>query len=408
MSANADFALEIGGVPVALVGMSSPSGTAGATLPEPAAHDSERDRDRNAASAPVSDANGMPVDDLPPLIEPSVDPFESLTLSGEILEPRPGPPPPSPKAPVILPPVPVAASVAEATPVEVVKIVSAPLRTPVIPTPGRAVRSVLAAPGAAMRGIKRHRYVLGGVCVAIIAIVAVAYVTNVGPFAHVEHYSIAAAPKDPAQRVAYFQRGADAGDAGAELELAIIYAKGDGVAQDYAKSASWFRAAADQGVPRAQYDLGVMYERGRGVKLDLTEAANWYLKSATAGYALAQYNLAVCYTKGQGIRQDLNEAALWYRRAATQGVRQAMINLAVMYDRGQGVTASPVDAYAWYLAAGRRGDDPAARRAKDVYNGMTKQDQIHADVLASDVANSIHEPAAGSEAAAAVTNAEEH
>jgi hypothetical protein len=388
--------------------MSSSSGTAGATLPDPAAHDSERDRDRNAASTPVSDDNGVPVDDLPPLIEPDFDPFDAPVLSGEVRTPPPEPPSVPPETPAPSSPEPVAASAVEPTPVEVVKIVSAPPRTPVIPTPGRAVRGVLRAPGAAMRAVKRRPYVFGGVCIAIIALVAVAYVSGVGPFAHVEHYSIAAAPKDPAQRFAYFQRGADGGDANAQLELAIVYAKGEGVAADYAKSASWFRAAADQGVPRAQYDLGVMYERGRGVKADLTEAANWYLKSANAGYALAQYNLAVCYTKGQGIRQDLNEAAVWYRRAATQGVMQAMINLAVMYDRGQGVTASPVDAYAWYLAAGRRGDEPAARRAKDVYNGMTKQDQIHADALASDVANSIHEPAVGSEAAAAVTNAEEH
>jgi TPR repeat protein/membrane protein implicated in regulation of membrane protease activity len=212
-----------------------------------------------------------------------------------------------------------------------------------------------------------------------------------------------AIPTDPAQRLAYFQQGAAAGDANAELELGIIYAKGAGVAQDYAASANWFRAAANHGVPRAQYDLGVMYERGRGVKLDLTEAANWYLKSAQGGYPLAQYNIAVCYAKGQGVRQDLAEAALWYRRAATRGVIQAMSNLAVMYDKGDGVGASPVDAYAWYRAAGRRGDQDSQHRAEYLYNKMEQLDQIHAEALASDVGNSIHElPAEGGDAAPAV------
>lgn len=399
--------------------MSSPSGAADATLAKPGAPD--RERNRIAAPPPANDDHGVPVDDLPPLIEPSDDPF-APPATQEAPSPQPTPPveprpaeAEPPEAELIEPkpaeakpvePKPAKPKSIEPKPAEPVKIVSAPAPTPTIPAPGRILAGLLAAPRAAVREARRRPFVSAGICAAILALVALAYITGIGPFARAQHYSAAAAPKDPAQRLAYFQRGADAGDATAELELAIIYAKGEGVAQDYAKSASWFRAAADQGLPRAQYDLGVMYERGRGVTLDLTEAANWYLKSAKAGYALGEYNLAVCYTKGQGIRQDLSEAALWYRRSATQGVVQAMINLAVMYDKGQGVAASPVDAYAWYLAAGRRGDEPAARRAQDVYNNMAKLDQIRAEALASDVANSINDPAPGEAAGAA--NPAEH
>ena len=232
--------------------------------------------------------------------------------------------------------------------------------------------------------------------VATLGLVAlVADLSGIGPFARGRHYPVSAAPSDPAKRFAYFQEGAQTADPEAELQLAILYAKGEGVAQDYATAATWFRAAANQGSPRAQYDMGVLTERGRGVKVDLTAAADWYLKAAQAGYSLAQYNLAVCYTKGQGIRQDLPEAALWYRRAATQGVVQAMVNLATMYEKGEGVAASPVDAYAWYLAAGRRDNQTAARRAEDLYTGLPHLDQIRATALASDVAASIHDPERG-------------
>jgi len=229
--------------------------------------------------------------------------------------------------------------------------------------------------------------------VVVVLAVGLAAIAGIGPFSRTGQYRPSSPPpSDPAQRVAYYQAGTKARDANAEMQLAILYAKGEGVTQDYTIAANLFRAAADQGMTRAQYDLGVLYERGRGVPVDLTQAANWYLKAAEGKYPLAEYNLAVCYTKGQGIRQDVSEAALWYRRAAGQGVVQAMINLAVMYEKGEGVPASAVDAYAWYQAAGRRASQAAARRAEDLYATLPRLDQIRAEALASDVAASIHDP----------------
>jgi hypothetical protein len=362
--------------------MSSPSDAAGATLSDPGA--------RAAALPPSDDGdNGEPVVDLPPLIEPKLDPFASRPPRRNFLAPAAEQTVAAPQE---------QAAPTPATP-ELVESAPAPHKVT-----GWRPGTIGAAPLFATRGI-----VAAIVCVAVVALVVIAYTRHLGPFAGARQYPVAAAPTDPAQRVAYFQKGAAAGDGNAELQLAIIYAKGDGVAQDYAASANWFRAAADHGVPRAQYDLGVMYERGRGVKLDLTEAANWYLKSAQGGYPLAQYNIAVCYTKGQGVRQDLAEAALWYRRAATRGVIQAMSNLAVMYDKGDGVGASAVDAYAWYRAAGRRGDQDSQHRAEYLYDHMEQLDQLRAEALASDVGNSIHDsPADGGDAVAAAPATAQH
>ena len=231
---------------------------------------------------------------------------------------------------------------------------------------------------------------------AAVIVAAVGFFAGFGPFQRPAPGSIAPlanAPSDPALRLGYFQRGAEAGDAEAQLQLAILYAKGEGVKQDYSIAVTWFRAAAEQGLARAQYDLGVLYERGRGIPADATQAARWYRKAAEGKYPLAQYNLAVAYTKGEGTRKDPSEAALWYRRAAAQGVVQAMVNLGTLYERGEGVLVSQVDAYAWYLAAGRRGNQPAARRAEDLFGALSQLDQIRAQVLARDVASSIHDPA---------------
>jgi hypothetical protein len=201
-----------------------------------------------------------------------------------------------------------------------------------------------------------------------------------------------AVPTDLAGRFAYYTEAAKAGNADAQLQLAMIYAKGDGVPRDYAQAATWFRAAADHGVVRAAYDLGVLYERGWGVPADPEAAASWYKKAADNEYPLAEYNLAVAYTKGVGVPKDLVEATLWYRRAAVQGVVQAMVNLAKLYEGGEVVSASSVDAYAWYLAAGGRGSQPGARRAEELFAALTPTEKLRAETVATDVAASIHDP----------------
>jgi hypothetical protein len=383
------LSLEIESAPVALVGMSSPSATADASLSAPGGRGAERSLRRDRAAALTSANNpdlGQPVADLPPLIEPTI----------ELVGHRP------PRRSFLAPAIPLPATTLSPELVsfeipEIVEPVAAPPVHPVPPPATKPATARLAGLLAAVRAVlpTRRKWwltAIAGASVVFALMVAIADVAHLGPFSQVRHYPIAAAPTNLAARVAYYQQGAQEGDADAELRLAILYAKGEGVAQDYATAANWFRAAATQGLPRAQYDLGVLYERGRGMPVDLTEAANWYLKAAQGNYPLAQYNLAVCYTKGQGIRQDLAEAALWYRRAALQGVVQAMTNLGMMYEKGEGITISPVDAYAWYLAAGRRNNEAAARRATELFASLPHLDQIRAEALAGDVSGSIRDP----------------
>jgi hypothetical protein len=345
--------------------MSGSSAATDGILPAPGA--------RDAAGKPLAATSGVdtgePVYDLPPLIEP--------TGFGEVPEPVSTTTETAPHARVEPADVPPAVEPAIA-------------RRVTVPSSASSYERWLATVATVLRS--RWRHLLLVAVAAIVLIVGFADVLGIGPFSRTKQYGGASSPpSDPAQRLAYYQNGAKAGDADAELRLAIIYAKGEGVAQDYAAAATWFRAAADQGVARAQADLGVLYERGRGVPVDQAEAVKWYLKAAEGKYPLAQFNLAVCYTKGQGTRKDLSEAALWYRRAAGQGVVQAMINLAMMYDKGEGVAISPVDAYAWYLAAGRRDNQPAERRAEEVFATLSRLDQIRAEALASDVNASIQD-----------------
>ena len=83
------------------------------------------------------------------------------------------------------------------------------------------------------------------------------------------------------------------------------------------------QALANQGDAEAQYELALMYAKGRGVPQDFTKAAGWYRKAAEQGDAKAQHNLGCCYELGKGVRKNLTKAVAWFRKAAEQGYADA-------------------------------------------------------------------------------------
>ena len=99
---------------------------------------------------------------------------------------------------------------------------------------------------------------------------------------------------------------------------------------DYALAAQLLRPLAEQGNATAQFNLGVLYAKGQGVPQDYQEALKWYRKAADQGDADAQYNLGLMYDSGRGVPQNAEEAAKWYRKAAKQGHAGAQYNLGVM------------------------------------------------------------------------------
>ena len=80
-----------------------------------------------------------------------------------------------------------------------------------------------------------------------------------------------------------------------------------------------YEQAAEQGHAMAQYNLGVMYANGQGVAQNYTTAVKFYEQAAEQGYAMAQYNLGVMYGQGHGVAQNYTTAAQLYERAAEQG-----------------------------------------------------------------------------------------
>ena len=139
------------------------------------------------------------------------------------------------------------------------------------------------------------------------------------------------------QNFVRIKASADNGDAGAQLQLGMLYASGMGVTRDPVKAAKWHRKAAEQGLPQAQYQLGLDYANGEGVKVSQTEASKWFRKAAEQGMAEAQHELGLCCLSGRGVRESGSEAVDWFRKAAEQGFAPSQYQLGNCYLQGTGV-----------------------------------------------------------------------
>ena len=67
---------------------------------------------------------------------------------------------------------------------------------------------------------------------------------------------------DYATALRVFKARAALRDAGAQINLGIMYDKGNGVPQDYVEAVKWYRLAAEQGIAEAQNNIGWMYHEG--------------------------------------------------------------------------------------------------------------------------------------------------
>jgi uncharacterized protein len=87
---------------------------------------------------------------------------------------------------------------------------------------------------------------------------------------------------------------------------------------DYETALRLLRPLAERGDRYAQFSLGLMYAKGEGVIQDYREAMKWHLLSAQQGYALAQTSIGLMYGLGIGVPQDDLRADMWLSLAASR------------------------------------------------------------------------------------------
>lgn len=109
---------------------------------------------------------------------------------------------------------------------------------------------------------------------------------------------------------------AASGNHHAQFFLAKRLQKGEGVAKDPAKAVYWYTRAAEKDIAPAQLNLGIMYLRGEGVKADMGEGRKWLEKAAHLGDNRASYALAMIDEK----QQRLVDAYKWYDLSSRDGM----------------------------------------------------------------------------------------
>jgi TPR repeat protein len=162
---------------------------------------------------------------------------------------------------------------------------------------------------------------------------------------------------------------ASRGHAGAQSNLATMYANGQGVAQSDLQAVHWYRMAADQGHRVAQYRLGVRYAHGTGIPQDDVEAARWYRLAADQGNADARYAIGMMAIQGPDVDYEL--ALNWFGLAAEQGYAAAQYELGRIYADGNGVEQDEAEAMRLYRLAAAQGYVEARLIVDDIFRGLS-------------------------------------
>jgi len=88
------------------------------------------------------------------------------------------------------------------------------------------------------------------------------------------------------------------------------------------------KRAAVQGNARAQFDLGLMYARGAGVAKNEKLAFSWFHKAARNNHVEAKFYMGLSFAQGRGVRKQAQLARYWFKLAAKAGHRKAVAHLA--------------------------------------------------------------------------------
>jgi TPR repeat protein len=152
------------------------------------------------------------------------------------------------------------------------------------------------------------------------------------------------AKKNDLQAMQVLIEDAENGIAEAQFVLASMYAKGEGVPQNYQEAIKWYYPLAEkQGTKQGEIDF---YYNWR--KSNIPQALKFLTNNAENGIAKAQNNLGMIYAHGQYVPQDYQQAIKWYRLAAENESFIAQYNLAEMYAKGQGVPKDLQKASKWF------------------------------------------------------------
>lgn len=153
-------------------------------------------------------------------------------------------------------------------------------------------------------------------------------------------------------------RGAEAGDARAAWDLALIHFEGRDVERNPARAAAWARRAAPE-IPRAAMMLAELHERGDGVERDLSAAREHAATASAGGLGAGALMLGRMQLLGIGGNADPRAAIASLERAHRLGSEQATRMLARALSDGRHLEPDFARARSILAGAAQRGDPNA-------------------------------------------------
>jgi TPR repeat protein len=165
------------------------------------------------------------------------------------------------------------------------------------------------------------------------------------------------------------QHAADAGSAEGAHRLALVFAQGlAGMSRNDQRALELFEKAAALGNQRAQINVGILYFRGQGTARDLVQARSWLEKAAARNdpYALYALGRAMDDSQGPAVADPVRAADL-YRRAAELGHPLAAMRYGLALAEGNGVKKDPTAALKWLTYAQTNGVPEAGLALGDLY-----------------------------------------
>jgi TPR repeat protein len=142
--------------------------------------------------------------------------------------------------------------------------------------------------------------------------------------------------------------------------LGLAYMRLNSVDTRYAplEAAEYLRRAAQAGSPEAQFELAQLYEKGLGVAQDFERALALYKQSADQDFADALNDLGFIYFQGGlEVTRDPEQGLEYFQKAADQRHPQAMFNVAALIDDGVIQGRSVEDAAEYLYHALRSGSE---------------------------------------------------
>ena len=127
---------------------------------------------------------------------------------------------------------------------------------------------------------------------------------------------------------------AEKGDPEGQNNVAFLYERGLGVAQDYKEAEAWYMLASAQGLPSAKHNLAMLTYKGHINNKDWRKSIEWLKEADQLGFAPSTYMLGAMYMRGEGIFKDRDQASELFKTSAKLGEVRGQYMVGYIYQSG--------------------------------------------------------------------------